>query len=172
MKFLQPGLVWVSTEEQKKYILRPKKTIKKDYKNKFPNTFESIIDLPGIGKSTAGALMSLAFLVPQPILDGNVKRVISRLIRRKISSLKEKDMWELSKKLVNTEDCFSYTQGIMDIGATVCTKANPSCQACPLSEDCMSAFNVELEVKNNNKKAKKIMMMDFCNGAKQSNRFF
>ncbi len=145
-----------------KNIFAAKETIKKDYKNKFPNKFESIIDLPGIGRSTAGALMSLAFLVPQPILDGNVKRVISRLIRKKISSLKEKDMWDLSKKLVNTEDCFSYTQGIMDIGATVCTKANPSCQVCPLNEDCMSAFNVEVEVKNNNKKPKKIMMMAFA----------
>ena len=143
-----------------KNIFAAKETIKKDYKNKFPNKFESIIDLPGIGRSTAGALMSLAFLVPQPILDGNVKRVISRLIRKKISSLK--DMWDLSKKLVNTEDCFSYTQGIMDIGATVCTKANPSCQVCPLNEDCMSAFNVEVEVKNNNKKPKKIMMMAFA----------
>ena len=145
-----------------KNIFAAKETIKKDYKNKFPNKFESIIDLPGIGRSTAGALMSLAFLVPQPILDGNVKRVISRLIRKKISSLKEKDMWDLSKKLVNTEDCFSYTQGIMDIGAKVCTKANPSCQVCPLNEDCMSAFNVEVEVKNNNKKPKKIMMMAFA----------
>ena len=145
-----------------KNIFAAKETIKKDYKNKFPNKFESIIDLPGIGRSTAGALMSLAFLVPQPILDGNVKRVISRLIRKKISSLKEKDMWDLSRKLVNTEDCFSYTQGIMDIGATVCTKANPSCQVCPLNEDCMSAFNVEVEVKNNNKKPKKIMMMAFA----------
>lgn len=145
-----------------KNIFAAKETIKKDYKNKFPNELKSIMDLPGIGKSTAGALMSLAFLVPQPILDGNVKRVISRLIRKKISSLKEKDLWELSKKLVNTEDCFSYTQGIMDLGATVCTKANPSCQACPLREDCMSAFNVELEAKNNKKKAKKIMMMDFA----------
>ena len=50
----------------------------------------------------------------------------------------------------------------MDIGATVCTKANPSCQVCPLNEDCMSAFNVEVEVKNNNKKPKKIMMMAFA----------
>ena len=73
-----------------KNIFAAKEIIKRDLKNKFPDDFESIITLPGIGKSTAGALMSLAFLVPQPILDGNVKRVISRLIRKNISSLKEK----------------------------------------------------------------------------------
>ena len=106
-----------------KNIFAAKEIIKKNHSNKFPSHFDSIIELPGIGRSTAGALMSLAFLVPQPILDGNVKRVISRLIRKNIAALKEKDLWELSTKLVNSEDCFSYTQGIMDLGATVCTKA-------------------------------------------------
>jgi len=142
-------------------IFAAKEIIKKEYENKFPKHLEQIIRLPGIGKSTAGALMSLAFLEPQPILDGNVKRVISRLIKKDIAVLKEKELWELSKKLVNQEDCFSYTQGIMDLGATVCTQANPSCQTCPLNKSCKSAFKVKAQVKNNTAKTKKIITMNF-----------
>lgn len=145
-----------------KNIFAAKEIIKKNHSNKFPSQFESIIELPGIGRSTAGALMSLAYLVPQPILDGNVKRVISRLIRKNIASLKEKDLWELSTKLVNSEDCFSYTQGIMDLGATVCTKANPICNACPLSKNCLSAFEVPQHVNVKKTKSKKIILMSFA----------
>ena len=145
-----------------KNIFAAKEIIKKNHSNKFPSQFESIIELPGIGRSTAGALMSLAYLVPQPILDGNVKRVISRLIRKNIAALKEKDLWELSTKLVNSEDCFSYTQGIMDLGATVCTKANPRCNACPLSKNCLSAFEVPQHVNVKKTKSKKIILMSFA----------
>ena len=145
-----------------KNIFAAKEIIKKNHSNKFPSQFDSIIELPGIGRSTAGALMSLAFLVPQPILDGNVKRVISRLIRKNIAALKEKDLWELSTKLVNSEDCFSYTQGIMDLGATVCTKANPRCNACPLSKNCLSAFEVPQHVNVKKTKSKKIILMSFA----------
>jgi A/G-specific adenine glycosylase len=145
-----------------KNIFAAKEIIKKNHSNKFPSQFDSIIKLPGIGRSTAGALMSLAFLVPQPILDGNVKRVISRLIRKNIAALKEKDLWELSTKLVNSEDCFSYTQGIMDLGATVCTKANPRCNACPLSKNCLSAFEVPQHVNVKKTKSKKIILMSFA----------
>jgi A/G-specific adenine glycosylase len=145
-----------------KNIFAAKEIMKKNHGNKFPSQFDSIIELPGIGRSTAGALMSLAFLVPQPILDGNVKRVISRLIRKNIAALKEKDLWELSTKLVNSEDCFSYTQGIMDLGATVCTKANPRCNACPLSKNCLSAFEVPQHVNVKKTKSKKIILMSFA----------
>ena len=142
-------------------IFATKEIIKKDYKNKFPKQLEQIISLPGIGKSTAGALMSLAFLEPQPILDGNVKRVLSRLIKKDMTALKEKELWELSEKLVNHEDCFSYTQGIMDLGATVCTQANPFCQTCPLNQSCKSAFKVKPQIKNKTVKTKKIIAMNF-----------
>ena len=145
-----------------KNIFAAKELIKKNHDNKFPSQFDSIIELPGIGRSTAGALMSLAFLVPQPILDGNVKRVISRLIRKNIAALKEKDLWELSTKLVNSEDCFSYTQGIMDLGATVCTKANPTCNTCPLNESCLSAFKVPQQVNVKKTKNKKIILMSLA----------
>ena len=80
-----------------------------------------MLELPGIGKSTAGAIMSLAYQNPYPILDGNVKRVITRLVNQNINLLKENQLWNLSSEFVNPENCFAYTQGIMDLGATVCS---------------------------------------------------
>ena len=68
-------------------IFATKEIIKKNYGNRFPNEFKKIIELPGIGKSTAGAIMSLAYLDPHPILDGNVKRVISRLLKKELELL-------------------------------------------------------------------------------------
>jgi A/G-specific adenine glycosylase len=65
-------------------IFATKEIIKNNYGNNFPNQFQQIIELPGIGKSTAGAIMSLAYLDPHPILDGNVKRVISRFLKKRI----------------------------------------------------------------------------------------
>ena len=114
-------------------IFATKEIIKNHYENKFPNQFQQIIELPGIGKSTAGAIMSLAYLDPHPILDGNVKRVISRFLKKELDLLKEAELWELSEEMINRDDCFSYTQGIMDLGATLCKPSNPSCKECPVN---------------------------------------
>ena len=95
-------------------IFATKEIIKNNYGNRFPNQFQQIIELPGIGKSTAGAIMSLAYLDPHPILDGNVKRVISRFLKKELELMKEAELWALSKQMINTDDCFSYTQGIME----------------------------------------------------------
>lgn len=143
-------------------IFASKETIKQKHKNRFPAEFEKIIALPGIGKSTAGAIMSLAYLKPQPILDGNVKRVIGRLLKRDINLLKERDLWDISIKMVNKKDCFSYTQGIMDIGATVCTPVNPACDLCPLSLNCLSAFKVEAAQKQKKSIEKKTVSMNLA----------
>jgi A/G-specific adenine glycosylase len=123
-------------------IFATKEIIKNHYENKFPSKFKQIIELPGIGKSTAGAIMSLAYLDPHPILDGNVKRVISRFLKKEADLLKEAELWKLSEKMINRDDCFSYTQGIMDLGATLCKPSNPSCGECPVNSQCLSAFNV------------------------------
>ena len=72
--------------------------------------------------------MSLAYLDPHPILDGNVKRVISRFLKKELDLLKEAELWKLSEEMINRDDCFSYTQGIMDLGATLCKPSNPSCE--------------------------------------------
>ena len=141
-------------------IFATKEIIKKNYGNRFPNEFKKIIELPGIGKSTAGAIMSLAYLDPHPILDGNVKRVISRLLKKELELLKEAELWKLSQEMVNKDDCFSYTQGIMDLGAMICTPSNPSCSKCPVSSQCLSAFKVRSVKKNKTVRVKKIIVMN------------
>ena len=141
-------------------IFATKEIIKKNYGNRFPNEFKKIIELPGIGKSTAGAIMSLAYLDPHPILDGNVKRVISRLLKKELELLKEAELWKLSKEMVSKDDCFSYTQGIMDLGATICTPSNPSCSKCPVSSQCLSAFKVRSVKKNKAVRVKKVIVMN------------
>jgi len=141
-------------------IFASKEIIRKQYENRFPKTFDQIVELPGIGKSTAGAIMSLAYLVPQPILDGNVKRVIARLIKKDINLLKENELWKLSEELINQNDCFSYTQGIMDLGATICTPLNPACNDCPLNTHCLSAFKVTPASKRKSALAKKVIPMN------------
>ncbi len=141
-------------------IFTTKEIIKNNYGNKFPNEFQQIIELPGIGKSTAGAIMSLAYLVPHPILDGNVKRVISRFLKKELNLLKEAELWKLSKEMVNKDDCFSYTQGIMDLGATICTPSNPSCVKCPVNSQCLSAFKVKSVKKNKTVSIKKVIIMN------------
>ena len=141
-------------------IFATKEIIKKNYGNRFPNEFKKIIELPGIGKSTAGAIMSLAYLDPHPILDGNVKRVISRLLKKELELLKEAELWKLSQEMVSKDDCFSYTQGIMDLGATICTPSNPSCSKCPVSSQCLSAFKVRSLKKNKAVRVKKVIVMN------------
>ncbi len=141
-------------------IFATKEIIKNNYRNRFPKDFQQIIELPGIGKSTAGAIMSLAYLDPHPILDGNVKRVISRFLKKELDLIKEAELWKLSKEMVNRDDCFSYTQGIMDLGATICSPSNPSCGECPISSQCLSAFKVDSVKKNKISVAKKVISMN------------
>jgi len=141
-------------------IFATKEIIKNNYGNRFPNEFQQIIGLPGIGKSTAGAIMSLAYLDPHPILDGNVKRVISRFLKKELDLLKEAELWKLSQEMLSRDDCFSYTQGIMDLGATICTPSNPSCSECPVNSQCLSAFKVRSIKKNKTVSAKKVIVMN------------
>ncbi len=141
-------------------IFATKEIIKNNYRNRFPKDFQQIIELPGIGKSTAGAIMSLAYVDPHPILDGNVKRVISRFLKKELDLIKEAELWKLSKEMVNRDDCFSYTQGIMDLGATICSPSNPSCGECPISSECLSAFKVDSVKKNKISVAKKVISMN------------
>jgi A/G-specific adenine glycosylase len=105
----------------------------------FPNTLDELLELSGIGKSTAGAILSIAFQKSQPILDGNVKRVLTRFFA--ISGWTgsrdvEVKLWELSEKITPQKRCDAYTQAIMDLGATLCTRSKPRCHDCPMSKNC------------------------------------
>lgn len=105
----------------------------------FPKDFESMQALPGIGRSTAAAIASFAFQQIQTILDGNVKRVLSRhfLIEGWPSAPSvEKVLWTLAETLLPQQDMVAYTQGLMDLGATLCTRSKPKCVICPLQASC------------------------------------
>ena len=136
------------------------KIVSSRYSGVFPKNESELISLPGIGPSTAGAILSLGSNLRAPILDGNVKRVISRFLKKELDLLKEAELWKLSKEMVNRDDCFSYTQGIMDLGATICTPSNPSCDECPVNSQCLSAFKVRSIKKNKTVSAKKVIVMN------------
>ena len=107
----------------------------------FPKDVEKLSSLPGIGRSTAGAIVALAYNKKAPILDGNVKRVLSRVFAVEgypgLSHV-SKQLWELSEKLCPTKDVALYTQAIMDLGATICTRKNPRCTECPFVNQCLA----------------------------------
>ena len=123
----------------------------------FPDTLEEWIALPGIGRSTAGALMSLGLRKYGVIMDGNVKRVLSRFfaIEDDLSKpIHERAMWQLAEELCPNERSHDYTQAIMDLGATVCTPKKPLCLYCPMQQHCQ-AHQQGLENELPFKKAKK-----------------
>ena len=103
----------------------------------WPRDLESWLALPGIGPSTAGSILSSAFDLPFPILDGNVKRVLSRLIASpQPPARNSKALWQLSAELLDPEQPRTFNQALMDLGATVCTPKSPSCHHCPWSDQC------------------------------------
>ena len=103
----------------------------------WPRTLESWLALPGIGRSTAGSILSSAFDLPFAILDGNVKRVLARLIASPRPPARQlKVLWQLSELLLDPQRPRAFNQALMDLGATVCTPRNPSCGACPWQGHC------------------------------------
>jgi A/G-specific adenine glycosylase len=113
--------------------------VRDKYGGVFPDSFDEIVALPGIGRSTAGAILSLAFGIRQAILDGNVKRVLAR--HEAIAGWPGKTdvantLWEAAERNTPVMHVGNYTQAIMDLGATLCTRSNPSCDACPVNSDC------------------------------------
>ena len=105
----------------------------------FPESFEAVLALPGIGRSTAGAILALAFGQHHSILDGNVKRVLARYYCVEGwpgQSGVLKKLWQLAEKHTPDECVSAYTQAIMDLGATLCTRTKPACDDCPLGEGC------------------------------------
>lgn len=117
--------------------------IRDDYQGQFPTTLAEVNALPGIGRSTAGAVLSLALGQPHPILDGNVKRVLTRHFAIEgwygVSKV-EKELWALSTALTPISDTTQYNQAMMDLGASHCSRSKPQCTLCPVSQTCI-AFN-------------------------------
>jgi A/G-specific adenine glycosylase len=104
-----------------------------------PAMLDGLMALPGIGRSTAGAILSLASDQRQPILDGNAKRVLARVYGVEGwagSTVNLKKLWELAERCTPADRVANYTQAIMDVGATLCTRAKPACPVCPLQSQC------------------------------------
>ena len=111
----------------------------RQHKAEMPFSIDELIALPGIGRSTAGAIMALAHQQKHPILDGNVKRVLARYTA--ISGWPgkkpvEQKLWKIAESLLPEKRITHYTQAQMDLGATICKRNKPLCLQCPLHEDC------------------------------------
>ena len=115
------------------------KRVMAEYSGEFSASIESLCDLPGIGRSTAGAIRSIAFEQPAAVLDGNVKRVLARHAAiggwpGKSAVLKE--LWQAAEQYAPEKRTRDYSQAMMDLGATLCTAKQPQCDVCPLNTSC------------------------------------
>jgi A/G-specific adenine glycosylase len=115
------------------------KQMVKEHNGKFPRTYESIIQLKGIGEYTAAAISSIAYNQPYAVVDGNVYRVLSRLfnIKTPINSGKgKKEFSKMANEILHKEKAAVYNQAIMELGAMICTPKNPSCTICCVQQHC------------------------------------
>jgi len=123
--------------------------IRAEFDNQFPSDFDDVLALPGVGRSTAGAILALSGNERHAILDGNVKRVLAR--HNAIDGWAGKPavaraLWEIAEEKTPTKDIAKYTQAMMDLGAAVCTRTKPRCPECPVVDSCEAhALGKELE---------------------------
>jgi len=112
-----------------------------EYGGEFPTSVAAAIALKGIGRTTAGGILSAAFNLPTPILDGNVKRVFARIVALPVPPNKGiTTLWHLSEQLIDPAQPRDFNQAIMDLGATLCTRHRPDCLLCPWQSHC-TAYN-------------------------------
>lgn len=116
-------------------------TIAERHQGEFPQTFDEVAALPGVGRSTAGAVVSLALGQHYPILDGNVKRVLARCYavggwpgKKEV----EKRLWQIAEEVTPAAGVSQFNQAMMDLGALVCTRSKPKCEICPLNNGCIA----------------------------------
>lgn len=133
------------------------KIIHQDFQGKFPETIEQVIELPGIGRSTAGAILSLSLNKHYPILDGNVKRVLARCYTvegHNGQAKYEKQLWPITEALTPAKGVAQFNQAMMDLGAMICTRSKPKCDECPVESGCL-AKQGDLQAEFPQKKPKK-----------------
>ncbi len=120
---------------------RAAQSIRDDHNGIFPSTFDDVVDLPGIGRSTAAAILAISTGERHAILDGNVKRVLAR--HSAVAGWPGKTevvdrLWSLAEENTPASRVDDYTQAIMDLGATLCTRSKPRCDSCPVAADCLA----------------------------------
>ena len=134
------------------------KVIIENHGGKFPSNYDEIRALPGIGPYTAGAISSIAFNEETPIVDGNIIRLISRLLDyRENTRTNVKPFWEWAEKLIPKGEARNFNQAMMEFGALVCVPKNPKCGECPLRAECAAYKNDTVEqVPNRGPKQEKV----------------
>ena len=118
---------------------RAARIVRDEHGGEFPDSLEPLMALPGIGRSTAGAILALAYDVRAPILDGNVKRVIARhgaVAGWPGATRVANELWRIAREFTPSRRVADYTQAMMDLGATICTRSRPACGECPVATDC------------------------------------
>lgn len=132
---------------------------------RLPDNLAELMALPGIGRSTAGAILAQAFGQRAPILDGNVKRVLARyhgVAGYPGISAVENRLWQLATTHTPQQHTADYTQAVMDLGATVCTRARPDCAACPLAADCVAYGQGRIDELPTRKPARQVPTRHVC----------
>ncbi len=125
-----------------RFIHQAAQRIMHDHDGAFPSEFEAIMALPGIGRSTAGAIASFCFAASTPVLDSNVKRVLQRWAGQ--PDIADKQLWLLARQAIDIcADAAMWNQAMMELGATVCAAKSAACDACPVQSHCASAFQVD-----------------------------
>ena len=122
-------------------LLRAAREVMARHAGRFPSAFEALAELPGIGRSTAGAIAAFAGSERRAILDGNVRRVLARhagIAGDPSSAAALAQLWGAAESRLPARGIEAYTQGLMDLGATVCTAREPSCARCPVKADCVA----------------------------------
>jgi A/G-specific adenine glycosylase len=124
-----------------RHLHKTAKIIQQQFKGKFPRDLATLQTLPGIGRSTAGAILAIAMHQPAAILDGNVKRVLSRVHaiagwpgQPEVAA----QLWQYAEQYTPQQLTAEYTQAMMDIGALICTRTKPQCTICPLQKICLA----------------------------------
>lgn len=141
------------------------KEVHEVYEGKVPNTPEEISKLKGVGPYTAGAILSIAYGLPEPAVDGNVMRVLSRILTiwEDIALAKNRKLFEHAvRELISHENTSAFNQGLMELGALICTPTNPACLLCPVREQCLAfenGFVDDLPIKSKKKAPKPIELV-------------
>lgn len=154
-------------------LKRGAEIIVRELKSRFPETRETLLQVPGIGPYTAGAIASIAFGKPEPLVDGNVGRVFARLFE--IPGIwnepkTNQKLWKKAREVLSVKYPGDFNEALMELGATVCTKDNPRCGACPVSEYCRAYRNGTIDrfphtKKSNITKVEKVTLLLRKNGS-------
>jgi len=136
-----------------KNLKKTAQILEKNFKGRLPSTIEELKLLPGVGEYTANAIMAIGFNKPFIPLDGNIERVIKRLLNLKLISEVSKEKLISKKKILGTSvRAGDYAQALMELGALICRPKNPLCKKCPLIKNCKSFKNNDFEIVKDKKK--------------------